>query len=163
MRKFELINKNETELMPTRATKESAGYDLRAAQDVVIPPLLFSRDTPILYSLDRETIREDNKKVVVMVPTGVTFKGEVGDMLYIQPRSGIATKDLLLIPNSPGLVDNDYYPNEIKAALINLSSNAIEIKKGERIAQAVILNYQTVSDEEEVATERTSGFGSTGK
>lgn len=162
MRKFELINKNETELMPTRATKESAGYDLRAAQDVVIPPLLFSRDITI-RPFTREAIREDNKKVVVMVPTGVTFKGEIGDMLYIQPRSGIATKDLLLIPNSPGLVDNDYYPNEIKVALINLSSNAIEIKKGERIAQAVILNYQTVSDEKEVATERTSGFGSTGK
>ena len=108
-------------------------------------------------------IREDNKKVVVMVPTGATFKGEIGDMLYIQPRSGIATKDLLLIPNSPGLVDNDYYPNEIKVALINLGSYAIKIRKGERIAQAVILNYQTVSDEEEVTAERTSGFGSTGK
>lgn len=162
MRKFDLINKNEKELMPTRATKESAGYDLRAAQDVVIPPL-FLRDITISFPLSREAIREDNKKVVVMVPTGVTFKGEIGDMLYIQPRSGIATKDLLLIPNSPGLVDNDYYPNEIKVALINLGSYAIKIKKGERIAQAVILNYQTVSDEEEVATERTSGFGSTGK
>lgn len=163
MRFFELINENEIELMPTRATKESAGYDLHAANDVVIPPLLFSRDITNLSPLSRAAIRENNKIAVVMVPTGVTFKGEIGDMLYIQPRSGIATKDLLLIPNSPGLVDNDYYPNEIKVALINLSSNAIEIKKGERIAQAVILNYQTVSNEKEVTEERTSGFGSTGK
>lgn len=160
MRFFELIDENEIELMPARATKESAGYDLRAAEDVIIPSIF--NITPN-FNETREENRIRNKKVVKMIPTGVIFKGESGDMLYIQPRSGIATKDLLLIPNSPGLVDNDYYPNEIKVALINLSFNPIEIKKGERIAQAVILNYQTVSNEEEVTTERTSGFGSTGK
>lgn len=162
MRFFELIDENEIELMPARATKESAGYDLRAAEDVIIPSI-FNMTGTSDFNEAREENRIRNKKVVRMIPTGVTFKGEPGDMLYIQPRSGIATKDLLLIPNSPGLVDNDYYPNEIKVALINLSLNPIEIKKGERIAQAVILNYQTVSNEKEVTIERTSGFGSTGK
>ena len=166
MRKFELItNAPAGTSLPKRATKFSAGYDLCASEDILIPSLNFSyakRDQFFTLEESARLLKATGSKAT-LVPTGITYKGQQNDVLDIRPRSSIATKNLLIIPNTPGTVDSDYYPNEIKVAMINLSPYDILIKKGERIAQAVIMNYITVDQEEEISEERISGFGSTGK
>lgn len=172
MRAFEIISNAPSDTtLPTRATKFSAGYDLRASEDIIIPSLsnragkTVTADYisgPLTLEQSAKIIKERCVKAT-LIPTGITYKGENTDFIDIRPRSSIATKNLLLIPNTPGTIDADYYPNEIKVPMINLSPYNIFIKKGERIAQAIIRTYETVSNEENIAEERSSGFGSTGK
>ena len=166
MRKFELIkDAPEAAKLPVRATKNSAGYDLIASEDTIIKSQLSNYFVvEDVQSLEDEAAKLKERKLqATLVPTGVTYQGEPTDVLDIRPRSSLAVKNLLIIPNSPGTVDSDYYPNEIKVPMINLSHVDVIIKAGDRIAQAVISQYNTVDNEETVETERTSGFGSTGK
>ena len=128
--------------LPAYATPGSAGLDLRAAVDHTLQPM------------DRFAI-----------PTGLKVAIPVGWEGQIRPRSGLALRQGLGIPNSPGTIDADYR-GEIKVLLINLGPVAIEITRGMRIAQMLItpapqVEIVVVDDLED--TERgESGFGSTG-
>ena len=139
-----IINKSKNPL-PHYATAGSAGMDLRANIDQAIT----------LQSLERKVI-----------PTGLFLELPLGYEAQIRPRSGLALKKGLSIPNAPGTIDSDYR-GEIGVILINLSPNPIEIEPSERIAQMVIAKYETVAWEEatELAeSERgAGGYGSTGK
>lgn len=139
-----IINKSKNTL-PSYATKGSAGMDLRANIDNVI----------VLQPLERKVI-----------PTGLFIELPIGYEAQIRPRSGLALKKGLSIPNAPGTIDSDYR-GEIGVILINLSSNPIEIEPSERVAQMVIAKYESVQWEE-VSTlmesdRGTGGYGSTGK
>jgi len=142
--KVKVINKSNNPL-PQYATEGSAGMDLRA--DIQAPITL--------APLERKVI-----------PTGLYMELPLGYEAQIRPRSGLALKKGLSIPNAPGTIDSDYR-GEIGVILINLSNQPIDINPEERIAQMVIAKYEQVTWES-VATLTTSergtgGYGSTGK
>lgn len=139
-----IINRSKHEL-PAYQTSASAGMDLRANLEESI----------VLHPLERK-----------LVGTGLFIELPIGFEAQIRPRSGLAFKHGLTVLNSPGTVDADYR-GEIKVLLINLSSEAFEIKDGERIAQMVVARHEQINWESTDIlsdTERgAGGYGSTGK
>lgn len=139
-----IINESPFEL-PTYATVQSAGLDLRAHIESAIT----------LAPLERKIIGTGLK---MALPSGLEAQ--------VRPRSGLAAKFGITVLNAPGTIDADYR-GEIGVILVNLSNEAYTLQPGERIAQLVIASYTQVRWE--AATELTdtnrgdSGFGSTGK
>ena len=130
--------------LPSYSTEHSAGMDLCAAvgADIVISPLQR-----------------------VLVPTGIAIAIPEGYEAQVRPRSGLALKHGISIPNSPGTIDADYR-GEIKVMLINLGQDDFIVSRGMRIAQMVISKYQKISwnivPELSDTTRGEGGFGSTG-
>ena len=141
---FEKMNIN----LPVRKTKYSAGYDIEAAEDCTIPP--FKRgDKPFL------------------VKTGLKAYMQEDEYLKLCNRSSNPGKRGLILANSIGVVDSDYYGNEdndghIMYAFYNIKSEPVEIKKGECIGQAIFEKY-LITDDDNANEERKGGFGSTDK
>ena len=131
--------------LPAYATPGAAGMDLLAAVDkpVRIPPL--GR---------------------VLIPTGIANALPTGFELQIRPRSGLALKSGITLPNTPGTIDEDYR-GEIQVILLNASDEHFTVTRGMRIAQAVLApviraTWTEVADLDE--TQRgAGGFGSTGR
>lgn|SRR5690554_233654 len=145
MRKFEVVTKykNENISLPQRATKHSAGYDLATAIDAEIKP-----------------------GEIRLIPTGLRAKIPTSEVLLVFPRSSLAFKKGLMMSNGVGVVDADYYNAEneghISIPLYNFTDKVVEIKKGERLAQAIFTNYYKTTNEEENDAVRLGGFGSSG-
>ncbi|MGM9985672.1 MAG: dUTP diphosphatase [Bacillaceae bacterium] len=137
-RKFHKLT--EEAILPKRQTKRSAGYDLAASTTVTIQP-----------------------NEVVLIPTGIAIEIPDNEWAGIYIRSSMALKRGLILPNSVGVIDSDYYPNEVKIMVRNVTETEVVIEKGERVGQVIFHNYLTVSDEEEISVERAGGFGSTTK
>ena len=141
---FEKMNIN----LPVRKTKYSAGYDIEAAEDCTIPP--FKRgDKPVL------------------VKTGLKAYMQEDEYLKLCNRSSNPGKRGLILANSIGVVDSDYYGIEdndghIMYAFYNIKSEPVEIKKGECIGQAIFEKY-LITDDDNANEERKGGFGSTDK
>ena len=96
---------------------------------------------------------------------GVKCKLDPGTYLELSLRSSIPLKHWLLLANSVGVIDEDYYNNpdnegEIFLQLINISPYPIVLRKGDRVGQGIIKPYLTVEGDE-AAGIRTGGFGST--
>ena len=172
MNNFEIVSSYEDLIkLPKRATEQSAGYDLVAAKDVEIPSVLREyrgyKNTIQVFSLEEISgLLMALKFRPTLVPTGVKIKLEPDCYLSISARSSLPLKHMLLVANSPGIIDADYYNNpdnegEIFIQLINLSPFDIQIKKGDRIAQGVIQKYIRTADDS-TTLKRTSGHGSTG-
>lgn len=137
-----VINKSSLPL-PEYGTSGSAGVDLRADIESEI----------VIYPMQR-----------MVVPTGLYMAIPEGYMLSIRPRSGLSLKEGLTVVNTPGTIDGDYR-NEIGVILINLSNEPRSISPGMRIAQGVLIKYETIEwcpVDELDSTERNGGFGSTG-
>lgn len=133
---------NDVEL-PRYAYPGDAGLDLRSNADLVIEP--FERR---------------------LIPTGLAIAIPEGYAGFVQPRSGLALRQGLSFPNTPGLIDS-HYRGELKVVAINLDShNPIRIKRGDRIAQLVIQEVPVVNLVEVKELDETdrgsSGFGSSG-
>lgn len=184
MAKFQIVSKYENSnlILPTRATKYSAGYDMAAAEDTVIPSI-FNLD---IFKPDYlQAIKNDNdlynyKKTCTLeriadltkyhgrptlVSTGVKCQLEGHSYLKLVVRSSTPLKHWIILANSEGIIDADYYNNpdnegEIFFQLINLSPFDILIQKGDKIGQGIISFYDIVSDDSAIQ-ERTGGFGST--
>lgn len=143
MIKIQVINKGHQPL-PTYATPQSAGMDLRANIDHPI----------VLHPMER-----------CLVSTGLYMALPVGFEAQVRPRSGLALKHGITVLNTPGTIDADYR-GEIKVLLINFSTEDFVINDGERIAQMVIARHEQgafVEVEELDETERgTGGYGHTG-
>jgi dUTP pyrophosphatase len=128
--------------LPSYETAGSAGMDVRAAEERVIAPGQRG-----------------------LVGTGLAFAIPAGYEIQVRPRSGLALKKGISIPNTPGTIDSDYR-GELKVILINHGAEDFIIERGDRIAQIVVAPVQRgilveVADLEE--TQRGSGgFGSTG-
>jgi len=139
-----IINKSNNAL-PAYETAGSAGMDIRA----------FVETEVILKPLERK-----------LVPTGLFIELPLGYEAQLRPRSGLAFKHGISLPNSPATIDSDYR-GEIKVALINLSNEDFSIKNGDRIAQMIIAQHERaewISVSELNDTDRGhGGFGSTGK
>ena len=128
---------------PVYAKPGDAGADLKAAADFVLQPG------------DR-----------ALVPTGVRVALPEGYALFVMPRSGLAAKHGVTVLNAPGVVDSGYR-GEIFVPLINHDKEqAFEIKKGDRIAQLVVMAVSAVNfisvTELPISDRGEGGFGSTG-
>ena len=128
--------------LPSYATHGAAGMDVVAAEDLDLMPG------------QRHA-----------VPTGFKVAIPEGYEIQVRPRSGLALKHGITVPNTPGTIDSDYR-GELKVIMINHGSEPFPIRRGERIAQLVPAAV-TVAEWEEVAelceTARgAGGFGSTG-
>ena len=136
------LRKNSGEIkLPTRATEHSAGYDFYSPVDVVIQP--------------------DES---VMIWTDVKANMYYDNALLIIPRSSMG-KQPIMIANTVGLIDSDYYENEsndgnIGFRLLNLGSTPYEIKVGDRIGQGVFIKYGITKDDG-ASGVRQGGYGST--
>ncbi|MDX2290030.1 MAG: dUTP diphosphatase [Hyphomicrobiaceae bacterium] len=101
-----------------------------------------------------------------LVPTGLVFEIPAGFEAQVRPRSGLAFKHGVTVLNSPGTIDADYR-GEVQVLLVNLGKAAVDIARGERVAQLVIapVTLATLVEVTQVdATQRgAGGFGSTGR
>jgi len=129
--------------LPKRSTSRSAGYDISLAEDLTIEP-----------------------GKIGLGATGIKAFMQDDEVLMMVPRSSLPTKHGLILPNSVGIIDSDYFNNPTNDGLIhiqlyNIGSESVTIKKGERVVQGIFKKYLTVQDEDEILTMRTGGFGST--
>ena len=134
--------------LPIRKTKYSAGYDVEAAEDIKIP-----------------AFKQGMKPT--LVKTGI--KAYMGDNEYLMlaNRSSNPGKKGLILANSVGIVDKDYYGNSdndghIMFAFFNIKDEDVEIKKGDCIGQAIFMPF-LLADGDVAEGNRTGGFGSTNK
>ena len=142
--KAEILNNNT--LLPTYATKCSAGADIRA---------LLPNGECILLQPQHRTL----------VPTGIFVAIPEGYEIQIRPRSGLAAKHGITVLNSPGTIDSDYR-GEIKVILINHSTEPFMINNGDRIAQMVLsavvqIDWEFVNSLN-ITDRDGGGFGHTG-
>ena len=134
--------------LPERKTKYAAGYDFEAAEDIVVPSFKKGMN-PTLIS------------------TGIKAYMQDDEMLCIYNRSSNPKKKGLILANSVGIIDKDYYGNpdndgHIMFAFYNIKDEDILIKKGECIGQGIFQKY-LLTDDDEASGDRTGGFGSTSK
>jgi dUTP pyrophosphatase len=128
--------------LPSLATPGSAGYDLASAETATLQPM------------ERKLIR-----------TGLQIALPPGYECQLRPRSGLALRDGITLPNTPATIDSDYR-GELMVALVNLGSRPFEVTRGMRIAQMVVapvvrVRFQPV-DGLPVSERGEGGFGSTG-
>jgi dUTP pyrophosphatase len=137
------------------ATSLSAGFDLKAADDVVIPPGEWRLvDTGL-------RLAQTKSKPAVRVKLGRTGFDIVAE-LQIRPRSGLAAKRGLTVLNAPGTVDADY-EGKIMTCLMNHGKEDFRIRRGDKISQGVFaLAIRPHSLEVDSKTRGDGGFGSTG-
>lgn len=134
--------------LPVKSTPGSAGWDVFAS----LPPDIYLE----IPSGER-----------IAVPTGLFLEIPHGYVVSLRPRSGLALKHGLTLPNSPATIDSDYR-GELKIIMINLGKETVRINHGDRIAQLLLEKVEDfeweVSDRENFSqTDRgTGGFGSTG-
>ena len=134
--------------IPVRKTKYSAGYDVEAAEDCIIPAFKLGQ-------------------APTLIKTGLKAYMPEGEYMMLCNRSSNPKKKGLIMANSVGVIDKDYYGNpdndgHFMFAFYNIKEEDIEIKKGEAIGQAIFHKY-LVSDDDEATGERVGGFGSTNK
>ena len=131
--------------LPRRSTAHAAGYDLEAGADVTVP-----RFRPGVAP--------------TLIPTGLKAYCQLDECYYIFNRSSGAGKGLVLA-NGVGVIDADYYGNptndgHIGVLVFNVSDHDLQIKKGDRIAQAIFQKFLLVDDDQATGA-RQGGFGST--
>jgi dUTP diphosphatase len=115
-----------------------------------------------LHSVEAVTLLPGETKLVA---TGLAIELPAGYEAQIRPRSGLALKHSITLPNSPATIDPGYR-GEIKVILLNLGRDPFQILPGERIAQMVVARYEAVEWEEgDLADSRRGegGFGSSGR
>lgn len=147
-RKFEYVSRIENKdfSLPKRSTKNSAGYDFFNPERVEIPPYKIG-DNP------------------VMVKTGVKAYMMDDEVLLLYNRSSNPKKKKLVIPNSVGVIDSDYYNNEdnegeMAFTFYNLSDETVVLEKGDKLGQGLFQKY-LLTDDDSADGVRNGGFGST--
>lgn len=161
--------------LPQRQTQQAAGYDLEASEDFVLPSIWKGNFLKALWKLNQqstlaadELADADQALKPYLVPTGIKAYMQADEVLMLFNRSSGPLKRRLILPNSVGIIDADYYNNpknegEIFVQLINYGLTDYHIKKGERIAQGIFMPYLTADEEVQPSQTRQGGFGSTKK
>ena len=134
--------------LPIRKTKYSAWYDIEAAEDVTIPSF-------------------KKGMAPTLIKTGIKAYMQDDEVLMLYNRSSNPKKKGLILANSVGVIDKDYYGNpdndgHIMFAFYNIKEEDVTIKKGEAIGQGVFQKY-FVTDDDVAEGEIIGGFGSTSK
>lgn len=132
------IKLTDKAILPERATKGSAGYDISASETVTLQP-----------------------GEIKLVSTGLAVQMEQDDVILLVDRSSNPRKRGLVLSNSVGVIDHDYFPNEFMGMFTNITDKAVTIEAGQRIMQAVFVKYGLV-DNDNATGQRIGGFGSTG-
>ena len=129
--------------LPARATPGSAGFDLSSAEDGELAPM------------ERR-----------LFATGFAIAIPEGFEVQLRPRSGLALRHGLTLPNTPATIDSDYR-GELKVALVNLGAEAVRVTRGMRIAQMLLARVEPAAFREVQTLPPTGrgegGFGSTGR
>jgi dUTP pyrophosphatase len=131
--------------LPAYQTKGSVAFDLYARIDMVIKPFTST-----------------------IIPSNIVVKIPEGYFLMLASRSSLPLKKSLMIANGVGVIDEDYCgdKDEIGVQVLNFSQSDVEVKKGERIAQAILVKIAKVDEfvpVDSMNAESRGGFGSTGK
>lgn len=149
-RRFEIVKgyENKNINIPVRKTSLSAGYDIESAEDIVIPS----------FNIGTKP---------TLIKTGLKCYMENDEYLMLVNRSSNPVKRGLVLANSVGIIDADYYNNpdndgHLMYAFYNYSKEDITIRKGDTIGQAIFMKYLLV-DNDSSNGERKGGFGSTDK
>lgn len=134
--------------LPVRKTKYSAGYDIEAAEDIVVPSFKKGMNP-------------------TLVKTGLKAYMQDDEVLMLYNRSSNPKKKGLILANSVGVIDKDYYGNvdndgHIMFAFYNIKDEDVVIKKGDAIGQGIFQKY-LVTEDDNAQGERVGGFGSTSK
>lgn len=161
--------------LPQRSTRTAAGYDIEAAETIVIPSMVkqllgyfvlkFRHIFNISIAKSPEVTEEPSIFQSTLVPTGIKVYMQEDEYLQIINRSSNPLKRFLSLPNSIGIIDQDYYNNSdneghIYVQLINYGVKDFTIEKGDRIAQGIFAKFLTVDGDTGGLSERTGGFGS---
>jgi len=128
--------------LPVYSSPGAAAFDLAAAEDLEVPP-----------------------GQIRLIGTGLVIKVPDQHFLAVIARSSTPLKRGLVVANSVGVIDSDYCgpADEVKIQVLNVTGEAVAVKRGDRIAQAMVLPAMRVTFEEADATEPSrGGFGSTG-
>ncbi len=145
--KVKILDPRAEKYMPKYQSELASGFDLHALEDVSIGP-----------------------KETVLIKTGLAIQVPAGYEIQVRPRSGMSLKTMFRVANAPGTVDADY-TGDLSVIGNNIGANpflqTVEIKAGDRIAQAVIVpvfqaDFEVV-DELDTTKRGSAGFGSTGK
>ena len=115
-----------------------------------------------LHSVEEVTLAPG---VPRLVPTGLTVEIPAGYEGQVRPRSGLALKHAVTVPNAPGTIDPGYR-GELRVILLNLGAQSYTVHPGDRIAQLIVARYEAVEWEEgDLAESRRGegGFGSSGR
>lgn len=148
MRKFLVVKdefrkfKEKEIKLPTRGTKYSAGYDFYLPNMLVIQP----KSTAFIFLDVKAAMNED-------------------EVLYLHVRSSLGVKKGIVLANTTGVIDSDYFENpdndgNIGIALTNTTDKPILLEEGERVVQGVFHKF-LVTDDDMTISERKGGFGST--
>ena len=150
VRGFEVAKgfENKNINLPERKTKYSAGYDIEAAEDCIVPAFKLGQ-------------------APTFIKTGIKAYMPEDEYLMLCNRSSNPKKKGLVMANSVGIIDSDYYENpdndgHFMFAFYNVKPEDVEIKKGECIGQAIFQKYGII-DHDNAEGERVGGFGSTSK
>ncbi len=143
--KFASVFEYNDIVIPTRQTGKSCGYDFVCPHDLTIKA----------NSVDK-------------IYSGIKCELDDNEFLMLAIRSSKAIKDNLVLANQVGIIDADYYNNignegHIIIAIRNMNDYDVEIKKGERICQGIILKYEVVDEDCPNTNTRSGGIGSTGR
>ncbi len=142
--RFVRLEQNPDLPLPGRATPNSAGYDVRSAEAD--------------FDLRPGEIRPVSTGLIMELPPGLECQ--------VRPRSGLALRFGITLPNSPGTIDPDYR-GELRIILQNGGPDSVSIQRGERIAQLVFARFESPNVEESDGFSETErgkgGFGSTGR
>jgi len=135
---------HEKAILPSYAhgPQEDAGMDLHSVETVTLEP-----------------------GVPRLVPTGLTIELPPGHEAQVRPRSGLALKHAIAMPNAPGTIDPGYR-GELRVILMNLGREPYTIHEGDRIAQMIVARYEAVEWVESTLAESNrgeGGFGSSGR
>src|SRR6476659_7728901 len=129
--------------LPTYATEEAAGFDLAASQDVRLAP-----------------------GQIALVPTGLVIEVPSGHFLAIFARSSTPLKRGLMVANGVGVIDPDYSgpADEVMIHVLNVTETPVEVRRGDRIAQGIVLQSPRVTWQEVTGIREVTrgGFGATG-
>jgi dUTP pyrophosphatase len=129
--------------LPAYGTDEAAGFDLAAAHDVTIAP-----------------------RRIALVRTGLVIEVPTGHFLAIVARSSTPLKRGLAVANGVGVIDPDYSgpADEVMIQLLNITDTDVQVRRGDRLAQGIVLSAPRVTwDEvEEIRDASRGGFGATG-
>ncbi len=143
MMKLEIARIDETLPIPAYQSTGAVAFDLYSRTDMVIDPF-----------------------EVVIAPTNLIVKVPAGYVLLLQSRSSLPIRKKLMVANSVGVIDQDFCgpDDEIGVELLNFSQKPVEIVRGERIAQAMLVSIAKVDSfaEVQMSGESRGGFGSTG-
>ncbi|HEY0222151.1 dUTP diphosphatase [Lactovum miscens] len=147
-RGFEIVSKYKDAglHLPQRSTRHSAGYDIESIETVTF-----------------------GAGEIKLIPTGLKAYMQPGEVLYMYDRSSNPRKKGLVLINSVGVIDSDYYNNpdnegEMFMQMMNILDRDVIVEKGDRVCQCVFMPFLVADGDDEVEkSDRLGGFGSTGK